>query len=102
MPFRLVYFEKFLTEYWEEVDYPDFSRAEPRWKWETYLKIEDFEDASDAIKRAGELMQMIDYDHDIVILGIFKEGKMVYSPDIVRLYAEDVWIRSFANSLSKR
>ena len=77
---RLVYIEKFLEEYLEEVDYAEYSRIEPRYDWNVYLKIEEYESLKEIIERVRELFECEDYDYEIEIIGVFNDkNKRIYT-----------------------
>ncbi|WP_456478697.1 hypothetical protein [Geoglobus ahangari] len=87
--FHLVYFEAFLEEYNEEVDYAEYSRVEPRWEWKRFIRVESFRDLKEAFERAAELLWTADYDDHVEILGIFRGNEMIYSrADVVRIANE--------------
>jgi len=87
--FHLVYFEAFLEEYNEEVDYAEYSRVEPRWEWRKHIKIESFENLKEAFERAAELLWIAEYDYRVEILGIFKGDEMIHDPKEVVELADD-------------
>ncbi len=91
--FHLVYFEAFLEEYYEEVDYAEYSRVEPRYEWKKHLKIESFDGEREAFERAAELLWLVDYDHHIDFLGIFKGDVMVYNSREVNKIADEIHLQ---------
>ncbi|AIY91131.1 hypothetical protein [Geoglobus acetivorans] len=87
--YYLIYIEEFLEEYWETVDYSEYSRDEPRYEWKSFIKVEECRYVEDAFEIAWDLLNSIDYDHRITFIGIFKGDKMLYdSKDVVRIANE--------------
>lgn len=81
--FYLIYFEEHLEEWWETVDYTEYSRDELRWDWEKFIRIEEFDDLREAFHRAAELSSSVDYDYIIHFIGLFKGGKLLYGPKYI-------------------
>ena len=87
--FHLVYFEVFLEEYWETVDFGEYDRDILRHEWKRFIRVESFENLKEAIEKAADLLQLVDYDHDIEFIGIFEGDKMIYGRKWVTELAND-------------
>jgi len=87
---HLIYFEEHLEEWVETVDYAEYSRDEPRWGWRRYIKVEEFDNVKEAIERAAELLERVDYDFNVKFVGLFKGNELLYGPRYIESEVQEI------------